>query len=117
MISNKEKDYCIPDIQRYKKALNRLYGISSMFGETKTGNKIFFLCDGNDEECRKRGSNCYIDGGPCRHTSNIAHAKHFHRQLSIINLDGEYGLNWFEEAKIPFWKPLANRFSQLFGGL
>lgn len=36
--------------------------------------KTFYLCNGcNDEECLK--TDCYKQGGPCRHTSNVKYAK------------------------------------------
>ena len=33
--------------------------------------KIFYLCDGERENCKKR--NCYKNGGDCRHTTDISH--------------------------------------------
>ena len=36
---------------------------------------IMYLCDGKVTECRK--TNCYLDGGFCRHTSDISHAINF----------------------------------------
>mgnify|MGYP006920202031 CR=1 FL=1 len=38
-----------------------------------------FLCDGKVEECSK--TNCFKQGGPCCHTTNINHAKNFQREL------------------------------------
>ena len=40
--------------------------------------KIFYLCDGERENCKKR--NCYKNGGDCRHTTDISHAMNFERQ-------------------------------------
>lgn len=39
--------------------------------------KVFYLCDGEKEDCKKRS--CYKDGGECKHTSNINHALNFKR--------------------------------------
>lgn len=33
---------------------------------------IFYLCDGNVENCNK--CSCYKNGGECRYTSDISHA-------------------------------------------
>lgn len=34
--------------------------------------KIFVLCDGEVESCKKTG--CYKNGGDCRHTTDTKHA-------------------------------------------
>lgn len=34
---------------------------------------IFYLCNGVNPECKK--DDCYLSGGPCRHTSNADYAK------------------------------------------
>ena len=50
-------------------------------GQQKGGgriDKIFFLCDGEREKCKKRG--CYKNGGNCRHTTDISHAMNFERR-------------------------------------
>lgn len=39
--------------------------------------KIFYLCDGKVEKCSKR--TCYKNGGDCKHTSDIEHAKNFQK--------------------------------------
>lgn len=38
--------------------------------------KIFYLCDGEVEKCRRK-SGCYKNGGGCMHTSDVEHAKNF----------------------------------------
>lgn len=37
---------------------------------------VIFLCDGNIEKC-KADENCYKNGGECKRTRNIVHAKNF----------------------------------------
>lgn len=37
--------------------------------------KILYLCNGEKESCNKR--NCYKNGGPCMHTSEIESAINF----------------------------------------
>lgn len=39
--------------------------------------KVFYLCDGEVEKCTK--SDCYKNGGNCNFTSDIRHAKNFHK--------------------------------------
>lgn len=39
--------------------------------------KIFYLCDGERENCKK--TSCYKSGGGCKHTSNVEHALNFKR--------------------------------------
>lgn len=45
--------------------------------------KIFYLCDGNKQECKKR--NCYkttgASVGVCRHTTDINHAMNFKEEI------------------------------------
>ena len=40
--------------------------------------KVFYLCNGKREECGKRG--CYINGGICKHTTDVRYAKNFHKK-------------------------------------
>lgn len=37
--------------------------------------RVFYLCDGKKEDCKRR--NCYQNGGECKHTEDIEHAKNF----------------------------------------
>lgn len=39
--------------------------------------KVFYLCDGKKEDCKK--NTCYKNGGGCKHTSNVKHALNFKR--------------------------------------
>lgn len=39
--------------------------------------KVFYLCDGEVENCKK--TMCYKNNGPCNYTSDISHAKNFHK--------------------------------------
>lgn len=43
------------------------------------GEGILYLCDGENENCTKKG--CYLNGGECKHTKNIRHAKNFQNFL------------------------------------
>lgn len=45
--------------------------------------RIFYLCDGGRENCKKR--NCYKNGGDCKHTTDINHAMNFERQGKYKN--------------------------------
>lgn len=49
--------------------------------------KCLFLCDGNVKECPK--TNCYKNGGECRHTEDVRHG------ISFVgkDLDGRYYLD------------------------
>jgi hypothetical protein len=51
--------------------------------ETKQVKRIFYLCDGERENCKKR--NCYKNGGDCRHTTDISHAMNFERRGKYKN--------------------------------
>ncbi len=51
--------------------------IAEITDDEKTGEEILYLCDGELEECKK--SNCYKNNGSCNHTSDIRHAKNFHK--------------------------------------
>lgn len=57
--------------------------------------KIFYLCDGERENCKKR--NCYKNGGDCRHTTDISHGIPFrlvcdrcYQRIMSKGYDGEY---------------------------
>lgn len=39
--------------------------------------KVFYLCNGKKADCKKR--TCYINGGNCRHTSDVECALNFER--------------------------------------
>ena len=39
--------------------------------------KVFYLCDGEVAGCKK--NSCYKNNGCCEHTSDIMHAKNFHK--------------------------------------
>lgn len=58
-----------------------------MYAKRKKGGekmeKIFYLCDGERENCKKR--NCYKNGGDCRHTTDISHAMNFERRGKCKN--------------------------------
>ena len=51
------------------------------------GNKIYYLCDREKEDCRKR--TCYKTTGDyehgCKHTSDINHAMNFERRGKYKN--------------------------------
>lgn len=51
--------------------------------------KIFYLCDGEVPECKKRS--CYKRGGECKHTTNIKHAANFRKSIK--------GETYFETAE------------------
>lgn len=50
------------------------------------GNKIYYLCDGEKEDCRKRI--CYKTTGDyehgCKRTSDIRHAKNFRKNYENV---------------------------------
>lgn len=39
---------------------------------------IYYLCDGKRENC-KGSESCYKNGGECRHTLDVCHAKNFYQ--------------------------------------
>lgn len=39
--------------------------------------RVFYLCDGEKKDCKR--TNCYKNGGECKHTEDVEHAKNFHR--------------------------------------
>ena len=41
------------------------------------GKAVFYLCDGDVDGCLR--SNCYKNGGECRHTSDVYHARNFRK--------------------------------------
>lgn len=41
-------------------------------------NIVYFLCDGNKEECIGE-ENCYKNGGDCKRTTDVTHAKNFRK--------------------------------------
>lgn len=43
---------------------------------------IFYLCDGEKEDCKKRS--CYKNGGECEHTKDIKHARNFEKKRPEI---------------------------------
>lgn len=61
--------------------------------------KIFYLCDGRDENCER--THCYRMGGGCRHTDNVRHAKSFY----VLMYDGSY---WEDTS----WKRLRDKARQ-----
>ena len=40
--------------------------------------RIFYLCDGQKEDCPRKF--CYKNGGICKHTTDINHAMNFKRK-------------------------------------
>ena len=40
--------------------------------------RVFYLCDGERENCKR--NMCYKNGGDCKHTKDIGHAKNFSRK-------------------------------------
>ena len=40
--------------------------------------RVFYLCDGERENCKR--NMCYKNGGDCKHTKDIRHAKNFSRK-------------------------------------
>ena len=54
----------------------------------KIEQRVFYLCDGEKEDCKR--TNCYQNGGECKHTEDIEHAKNFSKKEDL------------EES--PFWE-------------
>lgn len=40
--------------------------------------RVFYLCDGKKEDCKR--TNCYKNGGECKHTEDVEHAKNFSKE-------------------------------------
>ncbi|MCD8038895.1 MAG: hypothetical protein LUE96_07420 [Lachnospiraceae bacterium] len=45
-------------------------------------NIVFYICNGQKEGCRK--TDCYINGGGCRHTRDVKFAKNFEQKFPNI---------------------------------
>lgn len=43
--------------------------------EVRKVGRVFYLCNGQKEDCEK--TDCYMNGGGCKHTSNVRYAKNF----------------------------------------
>lgn len=43
---------------------------------------ILYECDGMDDSCAK--THCFMNEGPCHHTTQIEHAKNFHPCEDVI---------------------------------
>ena len=65
----------------------------------KMGYKVFFLCDGEKEDCKK--TCCYknTDDTPCKRTSDINHAKNFEKMRHGGYREKEDGKTWGEEIE------------------
>ena len=37
--------------------------------------RVFYLCNGQKEDCEK--TDCYMNGGGCKHTTDVRYAKNF----------------------------------------
>ena len=61
---------------------------------------IWYLCDGEKEECKK--SNCYKNTkeNPCRHTKDINHAVNFKKKIYGNFLEFTQKLE--EKKKLPY---------------
>lgn len=74
--------------------------------------KIFFLCDGKVDGCTRK--NCFAYGGGCSHTTDVKHARDFHRglaqgqyyervsqQMESPSTQGDYYVNWKKIDDLP----------------
>lgn len=52
--------------------------------------KIFYLCNGQKEDCKKK--DCFINGGRCRHTTDVRYAKNFKKN------NPQVGTYWEKET-------------------
>lgn len=62
-------------------------------------NKIYFLCDGEKEDCKR--TYCYknTNDEPCKRTSDINHAKNFEKMPHEGYREKEDGKKWEEEIE------------------
>lgn len=60
-------------------------------------NKIYFLCDGEKEDCKR--TYCYknTNDEPCKRTADINHAKNFEKMPHGGYREKEDGKTWEEE--------------------
>ena len=65
-------------------------GHSLQAGMREMEQRVCYLCDGKKECCRKTG--CYQNGGKCKHTKDIEHAKNFYKKGTL-----EQSSFWEEE--------------------
>ena len=61
--------------------------------------KILFLCDGRAQCTQKEKTECFKNGGNCRHTSDIRHAKNFLRchWMRVKELTAEFDTKYVEK--------------------
>lgn len=61
--------------------------------------KILLLCDGRAQCSQKEKTECFKNGGNCRHTSDIRHAKNFQccHWMRVKELTAEYGTEYVEK--------------------
>lgn len=64
--------------------------------------KMLFICDGRDESCELVGTTyCYKNGGTCKYTEKLSHAKHFYigpDPKSNLEPDHPENVAWIEEG-------------------
>lgn len=67
--------------------------------------KIFYLCDGEKEDCEK--THCYkaVDDGFCRHTTDVSHALNFVKE--------EHGGHISYQEKVAAAKKVPRRESRV----
>lgn len=61
--------------------------------------KILFLCDGRAQCAQEEKTECFKNGGSCRHTSDIRHAKNFLRchLMRVKELTAEFDTKYVEK--------------------
>ena len=61
--------------------------------------KILFLCDGRAQCTQEEKTECFKNGGNCRHTSDIRHAKNFQccHWMRVKELTAELGTVYVEK--------------------
>ena len=67
-------------------------------------NKIYFLCDGEQEDCKRTYCYTETDDEPCKRTSDINHAKNFEKmRYGGSYREKEDGKTWEEEIEERAW--------------
>lgn len=69
--------------------------------------KIFYLCDGEKEDCKKRS--CYKNGGECKHTTYIYNARNFQQRNPNVDESSFYEKETASENKTQSTSELSER--------
>ncbi len=72
----------------------------------------FYLCDGEVPDCDKKL--CHLNGGPCKHTAHVEHAKNFEISTVYVSDDVDCNviMNYWEKDEEERLKYLAESHNE-----